>query len=92
MNAKKTVVKKTAAKKAAPVAAKKQEVRKETSMRFVGKRISTKTAKLFLATTPVHGDAKRSTVKLYTGLSEHVPGAMRKKFFKNDAKRQRLAA
>lgn len=72
-------------------ASQKQEVRKETSMRFVGGRISTKAAKLFLATTPKHGPVSRATVKLYTGLSEHVPGTMRAKYHKNDAKRQQKA-
>jgi hypothetical protein len=83
---KKTVSKKANTGKSAP-AQKKPEVRKETSMRFPERKMSQKQAKLILAGIPKHGAMSRSMAKLYLGLTDHVPGEMRQKFYKNDKRR-----
>lgn len=85
----KTTNKPTTAKKGtAPVAGNnKQAQRKETNMRFPDKHMSQKQAKMLLAGMPKHGAQSRSMAKLYLGLTDHVPGEMRPKFYKNDRRR-----
>lgn len=71
---------------------KKPEQRKETSMRFPERSLSQKQAKMILAGIPKHGAVRRSTVKQYLGLTDHVRGEMRPKFYKNDKRRSTAKA
>ena len=84
---KKTVSKKANNGNKGNAQGKKPEVRKETTMRFPERKMSQKQAKLILAGIPKHGAMSRSMAKLYLGLTDHVPGEMRQKFYKNDKRR-----
>ena len=50
------------------------EKKEENKVGYVGRRINSKQAKLYLAFTPKHGAISRETMKFYMGLREKAPG------------------
>lgn len=51
-----------------------KEQEKEHKVGYVGRRLSNKQMKLFLANTPKHGPASRQMAKFYMGMIKNPPG------------------